>query len=59
VLELIHSGLNFIFDICFVFMVNYFLVRDDVPVDNEVFLVTVFINIKIKSIQSFKNIHRV
>jgi hypothetical protein len=36
-------------------MTNYFLVEDDVSVDSES---TDFINLKIKSIQSFKNTHR-
>jgi hypothetical protein len=33
------------------------LIVDDVPVNNETFLMTDFINIKIKPAQSFKNAH--
>jgi hypothetical protein len=36
-------------------MINYFLVRGDVLVDNDELLMTDFINLEIKSIQSFKN----
>jgi hypothetical protein len=34
------------------------LVGDDVSVDNETLLVTDFVNLKIKSTQSFKDAHR-
>jgi hypothetical protein len=34
-----------------VFMNNYFLVRDDILIDNKTFLVTDFVNLKIKSAQ--------
>jgi hypothetical protein len=33
-------------------------VEDDVPVDSEALLVTDFVNLKIKSTQSFKSSHR-
>jgi hypothetical protein len=33
-------------------------VRDDVPVDSEMLLVTDFVNLKIKSSQSFGGTHR-
>jgi hypothetical protein len=33
-------------------------VRDDVPVDSETLLMTDFINLKIKSTQSFRCVHR-
>jgi hypothetical protein len=33
-------------------------VRDDVPIDSETFLMTDFINLKIKSVQSFRGAHR-
>jgi hypothetical protein len=33
-------------------------VRGDVPVDSEMFLVTDFVNLKIKSAQSFRDAHR-
>jgi hypothetical protein len=34
-------------------MVNYFLVEDDVFIDSDAFLMTDFINLKIKSTQFF------
>jgi hypothetical protein len=43
---------------CIIFMTNYFLVGDDVFIDNETLLVTDFVNLKIKSVQSFRNTHR-
>jgi hypothetical protein len=52
-----HSVLNFRFDMIVVFTINYFLVGDNVSVDSEMFLITNFINFKIKSTQSFKNTH--
>jgi hypothetical protein len=33
-------------------------VGDDVPVDSETLLVTDFMNLKIKSAQSFRGVHR-
>jgi hypothetical protein len=33
-------------------------VRDDVPIDSDVLLVTDFVNLKIKPTQSFRNTHR-
>jgi hypothetical protein len=41
-----------------VFIINYFLVEDDVFVDNKTLLITDFVNLKIKSTQSFKYVHR-
>jgi hypothetical protein len=35
-----------------------FSLEDDVPVDSETFLITDFINLKIKSIQFFKGAHK-
>jgi hypothetical protein len=58
VVELTHSDLNYRFGMCVVFMANYFLVRDNVPVDSDTLLVTDFMNLKIKSIQSFRCVHR-
>jgi hypothetical protein len=58
VLELIHLDSNSKFDMCIIFMTNYFLVGDDVFIDNETLLVTDFVNLKIKSVQSFRNTHR-
>jgi hypothetical protein len=43
---------------CVVFMANYFLVRGNVPVDSDALLVTDFVNLKIKSVQSFRCAHR-
>jgi hypothetical protein len=42
-----------------VFMTNYFLVRDDVIVNSKTLLVIDFVNLKIKSAQSFKGAHSV
>jgi hypothetical protein len=39
-------------------MANYFLVGCDISVNNEVILVTDFINLNIKPDQSFKDVHR-
>jgi hypothetical protein len=41
-----------------VFMTNYFLVGDDIPINGETILVTDFINLKIKLDQSFRGAHR-
>jgi hypothetical protein len=41
-----------------VFTTDIVLVVNDVPVDNKKFLVTDFINLKIKPTQSFKCTHR-
>jgi hypothetical protein len=40
---------------CVTFMINYFLVGGDVSVDTETLLVTDFVNLNIKSVQSLKN----
>jgi hypothetical protein len=47
VVELIYLSLNLRFNICVVFMVNYFSVGCDVPVDSEIFLGIDFVNLKI------------
>jgi hypothetical protein len=39
-------------------MVNYFLVGGDVLINNDTFLVNNFVNLKIKSAQSFKDTNR-
>jgi hypothetical protein len=57
-LKLTYLGSNSRFDMCVVFTTNYFLVGDDVFIDNETFLVTDFVNLKIKSAQSFRGTHR-
>jgi hypothetical protein len=54
VVELTHLILNPRFDIVVVFMVNYFFSGRRRPVDNEVLLVIDFMNLKIRSTQSFK-----
>jgi hypothetical protein len=41
------------------FTANYFFSEGDVPVDNKTLLVTDFVNLKIKSTQSFKYGHKV
>jgi hypothetical protein len=41
-----------------IFTANIFLVVNDISVDSEMFLVTGFINIKIKSTQSFRDADR-
>jgi hypothetical protein len=41
-----------------VFTANHFSVGCDVPVDSETFLVTDFMNLKIKLAQSFRGAHR-
>ncbi len=56
-IELIYPGLNFRFDMNVIFMANYSF-RDDVPVDNETFLLTDFMNLKIKPSQSYKSAYR-
>jgi hypothetical protein len=53
--ELIHSGSNSRFDMGVVFTVNY---SCNVSVDSETLLVTDFVNLKIKSAQSFRCAHR-
>jgi hypothetical protein len=58
VVQLIHSGLNFRFDMGIIFTVIIFSVRDDVPVDSETFLVTDFVNLKIKPAQYFRCAHK-
>jgi hypothetical protein len=57
VIELTHPGSNLTFDMSVAFTANYFLVRDDVTVDNDALLVTDFVNLKIKSTQFFKYAH--
>jgi hypothetical protein len=57
VVELIHSGLNFRFNICVVFMINYSFSGRNVS-DSEALLVIDFVNHKIKSVQFFRGVHR-
>jgi hypothetical protein len=58
VVKLIYSCLNARFDMRIIFMANYFLVGGDVPINSETFLITDFINLKIKSAQSFRGVYR-
>jgi hypothetical protein len=56
--ELTYLDLNYKFNMRIIFMINYFFsVRDDVLVDSETFLMTDFMNLKIKSAQSFKYVY--
>jgi hypothetical protein len=41
-----------------IFMANILSVIVDIPVDSETFLMTDFVNLKIKSDQSFRDAHR-
>jgi hypothetical protein len=56
--KLIHLGLNPRFDMCVVFMVNYFFSGRQCPVDSEAILMIDFVNLNIKSAQSFKYVYR-
>jgi hypothetical protein len=58
VVELIHLNLNSIFDMCVTFTTNYFISERRRPVHSETLLGTDFINLKIKSAQSFRCIHK-
>jgi hypothetical protein len=60
VLELTHTGLNLKFNMSVVFMINYFFSGRRRPVDDSetTLLVIDFMNLKIKSTQSFKYIYR-
>jgi hypothetical protein len=51
--ELNHTDINLRFDISVVFTTNYFLVRDDVSINNNTLLMIDFMNLKIKLTQSF------
>jgi hypothetical protein len=53
VVELIHPDSNPRFDIDVVFMANYSFSGGDVLIDSDASLMTDFINLKIKSAQSF------
>jgi hypothetical protein len=55
---LIYLGLNHIFDMIVVFMVNYSFSGRWRPVDNKVLLVIDFVNLKIKPAQYFRCAHR-
>jgi hypothetical protein len=55
--KLTHIGLNFRFDISVIFTANYFFSRRGRPDNSDVFLVIDFVNLKIKSTQSFRCAH--
>jgi hypothetical protein len=57
VVKLTHSDLNLTFDMCIVFITNYFSVGGDVSIDSETLLVINFVNLKIKPDQSFGYVH--
>jgi hypothetical protein len=57
VVKLTHPGSNHKFDMCVAFTANYSL-GDDVPVDSETLLMTDFVNLKIKPLQSFGGAHK-
>jgi hypothetical protein len=58
VAELANSGLNYRFDMDVVFTTNNLLVVGNVLVDREMLLVIDFMNLKIKSTQSFSSVYR-
>jgi hypothetical protein len=59
VIKLIHSSLNFRFDIRVIFTTNYSFTRRRRPlIDSEMFLVTDFVNLKIKPAQYFEGAHK-
>jgi hypothetical protein len=58
VVELIYSGLNLIFNMSVIFIINYFFSKRRHPIDNETFLMIDFVNLKIKLTQSFRGVHR-
>jgi hypothetical protein len=56
--ELIHPGLNLIFDMGITFTANYSFSGRRRPVDIEALLVTDFVNLKIKPTQYFGCAHK-
>jgi hypothetical protein len=58
VVKLIHPDLNPKFDMCVVFTTNYSFSGSDVPINSKKLLMTNFVNLKIKSTQSFRGAHR-
>jgi hypothetical protein len=56
--KLNHSGLNLRFDIGVIFMTNYFFSKRRHHVNNDTLLMIYFMNLKIKSTQSFKCGHK-
>jgi hypothetical protein len=58
VIKLTHLYLNTRFNMSVAFTINYFLVGGNVSINNETFLMTDFVNLKIKPAQFFRDIHR-
>jgi hypothetical protein len=56
--KLIHIGLSLRFNMSVIFTANYFFSGRQRPVDSETFLVTDFVNLKIKLAQSFRGVHK-
>jgi hypothetical protein len=56
--ELTHTDLNLRFDIVLYLRLIILSVGGDVPIDSETFLVTDFVNLKIKPHQSFRGAHK-
>jgi hypothetical protein len=56
--ELIYPGSNHIFDMCVAFTANYSFCGRRRPVNIETLLLIDFMNLKIKSAQSFRGAHR-
>jgi hypothetical protein len=56
--ELIYLGLNPRFDISVVFTINYFFSERQRLYRSKTFLMTDFVNLKIKLIQFFRDAHR-
>jgi hypothetical protein len=56
-MKLTNLVLNFKFNINIIFMINYSFSEGDVPVDSETLLTIDFVNLKIKSTQSFTCAH--
>jgi hypothetical protein len=56
--KLTHSDSNPRFDMCVIFTANYYFSGRRRPIDSEMILVTDFVNLKIKSAQSFRSAHR-
>jgi hypothetical protein len=59
VVEIIHPVSNHRFDMSVTFMANYYFSERRRPVKSESFLMTDFVNLKIKLAQSFECAHRV
>jgi hypothetical protein len=58
VVKLIYADSSFRFNMNIIFITNYSFNEKRCSVDNETILVTDFVNLKIKSTQSFRDTHR-